>query len=77
MKINKTSITKVPFKTLEGGAVFLFGESIFLTLQERCYDSDGEGGEEYDAVDLETGELACFLSSDFVRPLDVTLDIRA
>lgn len=74
MKINK-GLKVRQFDELEGGEVFLFEDGVFLTLRESCYDNEGDHGQEYDAVDLETGELRFFFGSESVRPIDVTLDL--
>lgn len=74
MKIDMT-IPNVLFDTLEGGDVFLFEESVCITIRESLYDKDGYDGQEYNAVDLETGEPRFFFGSELVRPLNVTLKI--
>lgn len=75
MKINKTSISDVLFETLEGGAVFLFGEDVFLTFRESLYDYEGTYGQEYNAINLETGEPQLFFGTEYVRPLNATLNV--
>ena len=65
--------TNYQFKVVEPGTVFAREDTLYMAIEPIA---ENDLGVELNAVNLETGELAHYLDSDFIQLIDAELCVR-
>ena len=73
MKIKDFRKPEDYFGNIEPGTVFARGDSIYMAIEPI---TENDLGVELNAVNLETGELAHYLDTDFIQVVDAELCVR-